>query len=264
LQQAMHGCDVVYHAAGYYTTDQHAMRPAMRQAAREIRAVIDIAKQAEVRRLIYTSSLSTVGAPPAVEHHLADERDLYLPGSAPSAYFEAKWLMETEARLAAQDGLEVIILIPSAVFGPEDIKPTTSELLLHIARRRIPFGIDVNTNFVDGRDVAQAHIAAAAQGESGRRYLICGHNLNVAAMISEASRIAGVKAPKPVISHRSAIRLINTARILHLPVPDLMFGIEHFRALNGALGWQTFGFTPRPFDETVRDTLDWFRKHNYL
>lgn len=264
LQQTMQGCDVVYHAAGYYPTDQHAMRPAMRTAGQEIRSVIEAAKSAGIGRLVYTSSLATIGAPPSDERRLADERDLYLPGSAPSAYFEAKWIMETEARLAALDGLNVITLIPSAVFGPQDIKPTTSEALLLIARRRIPFGIDVTTNFVDGRDVAQAHIAAASKGEAGKRYLICGHNLSVAEMIKQAAEVAGFKAPTRVISHRTATRLINAARVLHLPVPDLMFGIEHFRPLNGALGWETFEFTPRPFDETVHDTLSWFRENRYL
>jgi dihydroflavonol-4-reductase len=264
LTRALRGCDVLYHAAGYYPTTHHALRPAMHAAAAEMRSVLTATRRANVPRLVYTSSLSTIGAPPLDAGRLADERDAYLPGSAPSAYYEAKWLMEQEALRAVINGLPVVTLIPSAVFGPGDVKPTTGELLLLIGKGRVPAAIDVETNFVDGRDVADAHIAAAEHGESGQRYIIGGYNLNVADVIRDAARIAGVKPPRFTLSHRSASRLMWVARTLRLPISDLLFGIDHFQPLDSSKGWQTFGFTPRPFADTIRDTLDWFGMNGYL
>lgn len=264
LEAAMRGCEVVFHAAGHDPKRDHNIRRGMRQAALTMRSVIEAARRAGVRRVIYTSSLTTIGAPPPGEDRLADERDAYLPGSVASSYHEAKWVMEHEALRATQTGMPVVILIPTAVFGPEDIKPSTSEIVLAIAKGNVPVGIDVETNFVDGRDVAEAHIRAATLGEAGERYLIGGHNLNAAEMIREVARIAGVKAPGRTLSQRTVSRMLRAAQTLHLPVPDLMFGIDEYRPLNTEKGWRTFGMTPRPFEETIRDTLAWFREHGYL
>jgi dihydroflavonol-4-reductase len=265
LTRALRGCDVLYHAAGYYPTTHHALRPAMHAAATEMRSVLIAARRGEVPRVVYTSSLSTIGTPPPDAGRLADERDAYLPGSAPSAYYEAKWLMEQEALRTVINGLlPVVTLIPGAVFGPGDVKPTTGELLLRIGQGRVPAAIDVETNFVDGRDVADAHIAAAEYGESGQRYIIGGYNLNVADVIRDAAQIAGVKPPRFTLSRRSASRLMSVARTLRLPISDLLFGLDHFQPLDASKGWKTFGFTPRPFADTLRDTLDWFGNNGYL
>jgi dihydroflavonol-4-reductase len=263
LAQMLRGCDVLYHAAGYYPTTHHALRPAMHVAATEIRSVLTAAQNAGVPRVVYTSSLSTIGMP-RDSHRMADECDAYLPGSAPSAYYEAKWLMELEALCAVINGLPVVTLIPSAVFGPGDVKPTTSELVLLVAKGRVPATIDVETNFVDGRDVAASHVAAAEHGESGQRYIIGGYNLNVADVMRQAAQIAGVKPPRITLSRQSASRLMAVARTLRLSISDLLFGIDHFQPLDASKGWQTFGFTPRPFADTLRETIDWFRDHGYL
>ncbi len=265
LAEALRGCEVLFHAAAIYPRTDHRIRPAMQRAARQMRTVLETAHQAGVSRVVYTSSLSTIGAPPPdAPHRLADERDAYLPGSVPSAYYEAKWVMEHEALRATLAGLPVVILIPSAVFGPGDVKPTTSEVVLRVAQGRMPVALDVVVNFVDGRDVAQAHVRATMLGEPGERYIIGGHNLNVADALRQIARLAGVRPPRIALSVRTATRLLSLARMLNLPVPDLLFGVEHFRPLNPERGWQTFGFTPRPFEETIRDTLTWFREHGYL
>jgi dihydroflavonol-4-reductase len=264
LEAAMSGCDVVYHAAGHDPKRDHNIRRGMRIAALTMRSVIEAAGRAGVGRIVYTSSLTTIGAPPASEDRLADERDAYVAGSVASSYHEAKWVMEHEALRATQAGLPVVILIPAAVFGPEDIKPSTSEIVLAIAKGNVPVGIDVETNFVDGRDVAEAHIRAATMGKPGERYIIGGHNLNAADMIREVAQIAGVKPPGRILSRGTVSRMLRAARSLRLPVPDLMFGIDEYRPLNPEKGWRTFGITPRPFEETIRDTVAWFREHGYV
>lgn len=264
LVSAMRGCDVLYHAAGYYPGEKHNIREAMRQAAQEMRAVLNAAKEANIRRVIYTSSLTTIGAPSPGSNHLADERDAYIPGSVRSAYYEAKWVMEHEALRANIRGLPVVILVPTAVFGPEDIKPATSEIVLRVAQGRVPVAVDVTTNFVDGRDVALAHVAAATRGDPGERYLVTGHNLDVGDLFRRIAEIAGVRPPRLTLSAAATSRLLSAARALRLPIPDLLFGVREFRPMNGEKGWHTFEFEPRPFDDTLRDTISWFRTHGYF
>ncbi len=260
----MRGCDVLFHAAAYYPYRERDPLSAMRRAALEVRSVLSAARQAGVKRLIYTSSLTTIGQPPAGEPRLADENDEYIPGSARNAYFEAKWVMEQEVCAAASMGLPAVILIPTAVFGPGDIKPTTGQILCDVARGRVPVGIDISTNFVDVRDVALAHIRAIEDGEVGDRYIIGGHNLNIGQALREAAQVIGVRPPQASLSRKVAVSLVRLAGAVPSLVPELARGIGYWQPLNCEKGWQTFDLSPRPFSETVRDAVGWFREHGYL
>ncbi len=264
LLDAMRGCEVVFHAAGYYPRFDHTIHAAMEQASLSLRTVFNAAQQAGIRRMIYTSSLTTIGEPPPGEDRMADERDLYVPGSVATAYFEAKWVMECEALRASQRSLEVITLIPTIVFGPGDVKPTTGEVLQRIAKRQLPVGLDLTANIVDGRDVAAAHVAAATRGDPGERYIIGGGNYSMADALRQTAEIAGVPPPRWNLSLGVASRLFRVAQAVRYPIPDLLMGIGHIRPLNDALGQRMFGFAPRPLEETLRDTITWFQEHGYV
>jgi dihydroflavonol-4-reductase len=264
IEAAMRGCDVLFHAAAYYPYHERNPLAAMHRAALEIRSVLAAAQKADVGRVIYTSSLTTIGQLPAGETRLADERDEYVPGSARNAYFEAKWVMEQEARLAASMGLPVVVLIPTGVFGPGDVKPVTGQILCDLAKGRMPVGIDISFNFVDVRDVALAHIRAIKKGEAGHRYLIGGHNLNIGQALREAAQVIGVKPPQAVIPRKTVVSLVRLAGAVPSLVPELARGIGYWQPLNCEKGWKTFGLTPRPFAEMVRDGVGWFREHGYL
>lgn len=264
VETAMDGCDVLFHAAAYYPYHERDPLSAMRQAALEMRCVLAAAQKAGVRRVIYTSSLTTIGQPPEGETRLADERDRYVPGSTRNAYFEAKWVMEQEAHQAASMGLPVIVLIPTAVFGPGDVKPATGQILCDLARGRMPAGVDIATNFVDVRDVALAHIRAIKSGEVGHRYIIGGHNLNIGEALREAAQVIGVRPPQIIIRREMAVSLVRLAGAVPSLVPELARGIGYWQPLNCEKGWKTFDLTPRPYAEMVRDGVRWFREHGYL
>ncbi|MGD2103985.1 MAG: NAD-dependent epimerase/dehydratase family protein, partial [Anaerolineae bacterium] len=153
LVDAMDGCDVVFHAAAYYPHGTSNTWEAVQRGVGGMRNALAAAEAAGVERLVYTSSLTTVG-PPEDGARLANEEDLYTPGSVPLPYFEVKWAMEMEAMRAAARGLPVVVVMPAAVLGPGDVKPTTGELLLWVAKGGLPGYVEGHINVVDGRDVA--------------------------------------------------------------------------------------------------------------
>jgi dihydroflavonol-4-reductase len=262
LATAMQGCDVVFHAAAFYPTTERDIPACVRTGVREMRGVLGAAKAAGVGRVVYTSSLSTIGPPPEGANRLADERDAYVPGSVRSAYYEVKWAMECEAALAIPQGLPVVTLIPTTVFGPGDVKPTTGELIVMVARRSLPVMVDAVVNVVDGRDVALAHIRAAEDGHPGERYIVGGHNVSLVDLMTLAAQIAGVRPPRRV-SRSAGVRLMRLASALRLPVKDTARQLEHWRPLNAQKAIDAFRLQPTPLEETLRDTLDWFRAHGY-
>jgi dihydroflavonol-4-reductase len=269
LVAAMRGCDVAFHAAAYYPRHSLDMDGSLRDAVSGMRCVLHAAAEAGISRLVYTSTLTTIG-PPAKPGRLADERDFYLPGSTRSAYFECKWAMEAEAWRAIAEGRPVVIVNPTAVFGPWDIKPTTGEILLNVAQGRFPIWLDLEANIVDARDVGQGQVLAAEQGRVGQRYILGGENLSVRQALTVAAQEAGVRPPR----WRASLGLVGAVvtigeTLSRLPLVKPL-PLEHFKtlrewqALDTGKARQELGFAPRPFVETVRDTLAWFREYAYL
>jgi len=235
----------------------------VRRSVMQMRAVLAAASDTGVRRLVYTSTLTTIG-PPGQPGRLADERDFYVPGTSGSAYYESKFAMEREAFRAAAEGLPVVILNPTAVFGPGDIKPTTSEVLLRVAKGQIPFYFDATTNAVDGRDVAEAHMAAAERGRVGQRYIVGGHNLTLQDLLTITARAAGIPLPRWKIPRNLVEALLRAGDRLGLPLPENIKTLRFWQPINTEKTQHEFGLSPRPFDETARDTVMWFRENHYL
>jgi dihydroflavonol-4-reductase len=269
LAVAMRDCDIVFHAAAYYPRHSLDMDGSLREAVEGMRNVLHAAESARVGRLVYTSTLTTLG-PPAEPSRLGDERDFYLPGTTGSAYFETKWAMEAEAWRASAQGQPVVIVNPTAVFGPWDVKPTTGEILLNVAKGRFPVWLDLDANVVDARDVGQGHVLAAERGHIGQRYILGGENLSVREALSVTAQEAGAKPPRWEASLATVSALVKVGELLgRLPLFQPL-PLEHFktlrewRALNIDKSKEALGYSPRPFLETVRDTLAWFREYGYL
>ena len=274
LAKAMRDCALVFHAAGFYPTRSVAQGEMQKAAARQMTNVLTAARRAGVEKVIYTSSLSTVG-PAARADGLATEEDLYRPGTARHPYWEVKWTQEEIARRFAAEGLPIVILNPTAVFGPGDVKPTTGRALIMALRARCRFYPDLRTNVIDVRDVAAAHVAAAARGRPGERYILGAHNVTGRDLVAALAEVAGLPPPR-----------------WRVPLPGWLFGparlLEHglqrlapqaaflmptlaleFSRLGGwydsgkaqrELGWQV----GRSLTETLRDAVAWFREHGYL
>jgi dihydroflavonol-4-reductase len=214
--------------------------------------------------LIYTSSLTTIG-PPSQSGRLADERDFYTPGSSDSAYYESKFAMEHMALRAAADGLPVVALLPTAVFGPGDVKPVTGQVLLMVAKGRVPAYLDAAINIVDGRDLAAAHIAAAEHGQVRHRYIIGGHNLTIRQALTLAATEAGVARPRVKLPRIIVDALVRLGDALPgVELPDHARTLHLLQPLSTQKAERELGLKNRPIERTVRDSLAWFREHKYL
>lgn len=267
LRRAMQDVEVVFHAAAYYPKRGRAtlVPQCIQEARQQIETVLNAARASGVRRLVYTSTLSTIGHPPPDQDRLADERDIYEFGSFPkSAYYETKIAME-QAALAANDGLEVVVTNPTAVFGPGDVHLALGAILIASARGYIAGYLPVDINVVDVREVAAAHIAVAERGRPGERYILGGHNYSVRAAMTIAAQVGGVGPPR----FRVPLGLIDAIVWLGDRLPFIPLPANHLRtarlwqAYNTAKAERELGLRARPFAETVADALAWFRAHGY-
>jgi dihydroflavonol-4-reductase len=267
LTQAFEGAEVVFHAAGYYPTSGRNVSAQVVYAVEQTRRVLDEARQAGVSRLVYTSSLTTIGRPPASEARLADERDHYIPGSLPrSAYYECKCAMESEVLRVAAEGFPAVVVNPTAVFGPGDLHMALGKLLLVVARGWAVAWLPAQINIVDVRDVAEAQIEAAKVGHVGERYILGGHNDTVRNLLVLAAEAAGVRRPRFEIP----LRWVDMAVWLGDRFPALDRVGNHLRAVRHWQGYdcskakRELGLSPRPPEVTLNEALTWYQAHGYL
>jgi dihydroflavonol-4-reductase len=260
IAEAMLGCDVVFHAAGYYPTSSHDSARQIRRAQTQMEQVLLAFRQAKPDLLIYTSSLSTIG-PPSEPGRLANESDVYQLGSTPALYFDIKIVME---QMALGSGLPVVALCPAAVFGPGDVKPTTDRLLLDVAKGRVPFYPDGQINVVDVRDVAAAHLSTIERGQPGERYIIGGENMSIRHMLTIMARQAGRRPPWIPLPARLVELAGIVAGRLGILGGDMLQAIRYFQPLDASKARAELGLTSRPFADTVRKALDWFQEHGYF
>jgi dihydroflavonol-4-reductase len=260
LLAAMRGCEVVFHSAGAYPHGTRQIDRDVQSALGQMRNVIAAARQAQSDRLIYTSSFTTIGLP-GEPHRLADERDLYRPGTAGDAYYEAKWAMETEA---LNSGLPIVALNPAAVFGPGDVHLAVSEIVIMAAKGRVPFYFDATFGAIDVRDVAAAHLNAVECGRVGERYILSNHNLTLKEGLTLIAQASGRKPPAIHIGPR----LLNTIIAAGKYLPGGLIGhlrtMRFWQPVNNSRAATELGLPSRPLAETLHDALVWFRANGYL
>ncbi len=271
VERALAGCDALFHVAGYYPVGAPGLARALADGVASVRPVFEAAARAGVDRVVYTSSLTTIGRP-AQPGRVADERDYYVLGTTGAPYLEAKAAMELEAYRFAAQGLPIVIVCPTACFGPGDVKPTSGVALLAVAHGQVPAYVSGEINVVDVRDVAASQVAAAERGRPGERYILGGTNAAIRTLLEEAAAAAGV-APPRVGLPRGLVTMLGgavarPAGLLPFPAAKyLSTGVDQIalaQPLSSAKAERELGHTRRPLRETVDASLAWFREHGYL
>lgn len=271
LTQAMRGCDWVFHTASYYPTHTFDIKGHTRRAMHGIRSVIAAAKDAQVERLVYTSSLTTVG-PPHEPGQLADETCGYQNVEGPPhPYFLVKYLMEQEIQKEACQGAPFVTVLPTGCFGPYELKPPQLCLVPQLIKRKLPAYVLRPINVVDVADVGRGHILAAQKGKIGERYILGGHNVDSRWIIAKICAVGGVRPP--------ALRVPLTLALLpawlaegvgHFILKDIpkisILGlrfIEHGQHLSSKKAQNQLGYTISPMEPCFERAIQWFKKINY-
>jgi dihydroflavonol-4-reductase len=229
LDHAVAGCEALFHVAADYRLGVSRPEELYRTNVEGTRNVLNASRSAGVGRVVYTSSVATIGIPadgsPGREETPVALADMI------GHYKRSKFLAEQVARDAARAGASVVIVNPSTPIGPGDVKPTpTGQMVLDAAAGRMPAYLDTGLNVVHVDDVAAGHLLAFHRGRDGERYILGGDDMTLREILVEIARIAGRSPPR--------IRLPNAA------VLPLAYAAE-------AMAWLT-GRTTRITVEAVR------------
>ena len=268
-REAVAGIDTVFHAAAIY--ESWAPDPTLMYDV-NMRGTFNVLQAARTveARVVYTASIVALGRPQPGS--LSDEDSPYEAWDIDFPYSRSKYHSMRLAEDFAAWGLDVRIVCPGYVMGPGDRTPTPSgQLLMALAQGKAPGYSDGGVGYLDVRDAAEGHVAAAERGRAGRRYVLVGRNIDNKALLQIVSRAAGrrpipIKLPAPVVRGAAAIMgRISLARGQRpdLPAPMLEFGMRNC-FFDNRRAKEELGLKFRAFEDTVADSLEWFRAEGML
>ncbi len=271
VTRACRGVQTVYQTAGYYPTETIPAARAKQQALTETKNLLYAVGQTPVDRIVFASTLTTVGFP-KVPGDLATEECPFFTRFTDNPYLVAKAAMEDEVLAAARKGLPAVVVNPTAFFGPYDQRPTSGSQILMIAKRQMPAYIRGPVNVIDVRDVAAAMIRAAEVGKVGERYIVGNWNTTQKELNQLIAKVAGVPPPRfPVPFGMAQVGSKAgewaSRKILHKPPPVPSFFVEvikHMQHYECSKALHTLSYPRNSVEAAIRDAVTWFRKNGYL
>jgi dihydroflavonol-4-reductase len=270
LRAGLEGCDAVMHVAADYRLWIRDPKTMYRANVDGTRELLRLAREADVPRFVYTSSVATM-------HFRSD--GLVINEDTPVSlkdmvghYKRSKFLAEREAIAAAESGQKVIILNPTTPIGPNDAKPTpTGRIFVDFLNRKFPAYVDTGLNLVDVTEVARTHVAALTVGQPGKRYILGGENLTLKQILDKMSAITGIPSPTVKIPFAVAATYAFfeewiTGRIRgrepRATLEEVRMGRKKMYA-SSAHAQQELGFRIMPIYPAMRAAIEWFRAHGY-
>ena len=270
LRAGLEGCDAVMHVAADYRLwirDPAAMYRANVEGTREL---LRMAREAGVKRVVYTSSVATM-------HFRTD--GLVINEDTPVSlkdmvghYKRSKFLAEQEAIKAAESGQQVMILNPTTPIGPNDAKPTpTGRIFVDFLNGKFPAYMETGLNLVDVAEVARTHVAALTVGKPGKRYILGGENLTLKQILDKMSAITGIPSPTVKIPFAVAATYAFfeewiTGRIRgkepRATLEEVRMGRKKMFA-SSAHAEQELGLRLLPVYPAMRAAIEWFRANGY-
>lgn len=268
LEQALEGCEGVFHLAGVVSRDPDDSQRMMRTHIDGTRRLMEAASRAGVKRVVVASTSGTVAVSDSERIH--DERSGYATELVAGwPYYASKIYQEKLAlRLGEDLGLEVVVVNPSLLLGPGDRRLSSTEDVLKFLRKQVPMVPSGGVNFVDARDAAAATIAAMTQGRAGERYLLGGPNWTFKEFFGRLERAAKVGAPRmtmPASWQRFGAGLLEEvykARGKKSPVDRVSVEMsQHFWWIDSSKAKEELGFETRDPSLTLVDTVEYLRRN---
>jgi len=268
VRAALDGCDTLFHAAAYFSHwgDRERFYDVNVGGTR---ATLGAAADAGVAKVVYTSTNNAIGAyAPTVATEDVD----FNYWSTGDHYSISKYLAEVEAYKFAATGLPVVIVNPTLVVGPNDIRPTSSgQMIIEIATAKSPLYIDGHLNVVDVGDVARGHVLAASRGRIGQRYLLGNENLTVHEYFSMIADAAGVRPPRikaPLgvalaAAHFYELRSRFTKRHPTATVSEIKIArLGEWYDCSKAIS--ELGIPQTPVRASIQRAVDWYKANGYI
>jgi len=271
LEKAMSGCDAVFHVAADYRLWVRDPEQMYKANVEGTRALLKAAKNSGVRRVVYTSSVATMGF--TSNGHMADENSPVSLDNMIGPYKRSKFMAEQVAMEAGRKEMDVVTVNPTTPVGDHDIKPTpTGRIVVDFLKKKFPAYVDTGLNLVDVDECARGHLEAFEKGKSGERYILGGENLTLKQILDKLAAITGlpsptIKVPYVVALATGVVDEVFTGRIMgkepRATIDAVRMGKKKM-FVTSAKAERELGWKQVPVDNALQRAVEWFQTNGYV
>jgi len=270
LKRGMAGCEFVFHVAADYRLWAVNGQELYQSNVDGTRNILQAARDSGVRRVVYTSSVATMGF--GNNGHLTDENAPVGLSNMIGDYKRSKFMAEQLVLDAARGGRDVVMVNPTTPIGERDIKPTpTGQIVVDFLKRKFPAYVDTGLNLVDVKDCAEGHLLAVEKAMPGERYILGGENLTLKQILDKLAAITGLPSPSLRLPYAVAyatgvVDTLVTGRMMKREPRVTLDSVRMGRKkmfVTSAKAERELGWSPGPVDGALQRAVEWFRAHGY-
>ncbi len=270
LEAGINGCDMLFHAAADYRLWTRTPAVMYEINVQGTRNVLEAALNRGVSRVVYTSSVGTLGNPGNGEP--GNESTPVTLADMVGHYKKSKFLAERAAEEFVAKGLPLVIVNPSTPVGMLDIKPTpTGKIIVDFLNRKMPAYLDTGLNIIDVEDCARGHVLAATRGRVGEKYILGNENLTLKRIFAMLEELTGLAAPRvrlpyaPILAAAYVNEAISrlTGKEPLIPLAGVQMA-KKFMFFDSTKAVRELGLPQRPAIEALGKAVAWFRANGYV
>jgi dihydroflavonol-4-reductase len=264
LDAALIECGALFHVAADYRLGARDSAQLYRTNVEGTRNLLNAARRAGVQRIVYTSSVATMGLP--ADGSAGDENTPVALPNMIGHYKRSKYLAEQLVLEFARAGSPVVIVNPSTPVGPGDVKPTpTGQLVRDAAAGRMPAYVDTGLNIVHVDDVAAGHLSAYERGRVGERYILGGEDMTLREILTHIAGIVGGRPPRVRLPYAAVLPIAYLAeayaKLSGRSGRVTLEGVRMSRKrmfFSSAKAVRELGYRWRPPLQAFEDAVRWF------
>lgn len=270
VENLCRGAEVIYHLAAKISIDRNDRELVHSINVNGTQNVLDVLAGLNKPRLVHFSTIHTFK--PFNSHAVLDESNPTVTHSSMN-YENSKAEAERRVLKAASEGLNALVLNPTAIIGPYDYQPSLlGQALIKIYLNKLPMLVEGGYDFIDVRDVADAAIQAATRGKPGQKYILSGSWSSLRDLSLKIGEVTGRRTPGMVaptlVAHVGLPFLQAWAKITRthpLYTRESLEILKHApRNISNSRARQELGLNPRPLEESLRDIFEWFNQNNLV
>lgn len=270
LRKTMQGCDVAFHVAADYRIWVRDPDQMYKANVEGTRAVIQAAQACGVRRVVYCSSVATMGFTQSGE--IVDEDTPVSLKDMVGHYKRSKFMAEQIALEAGRKGANVVVVNPTTPIGERDIKPTpTGRIIVDFLNRKFPAYVDTGLNLADVKEVARGHLLAMEKARPGERYILGGENLTLKQILDKLAALTGLPSPTMKVPHAVAMGFAAFDQLFtgiirgkdpRATIDAVKMGRKKMFA-SSAKAERELGYRIVPVQDALRRAVEWFCTNHY-
>lgn len=270
LKEAFRGADIVFHLAGIIDIGTVNKKFIYSINVEGTKNVLKACREEKVKKLVYTSSVHAI--PEKKKGETIYETTNFSEDKVKGVYAKTKaaatkYLLDNVSQ-DLEKNPEIIIVHPSGIIGPYEYIPSNlGQLVIDCANKKIGAYLEGGYNFVDVRDVANGIVLSAEKGKNGECYILAGHKVSVKELMQKIEAVTKVKMPSFKIARWFAYATGFLSEIYYKIVKQkplftsyAVYTLGTNCDFSNKKAERELGYTIRPIDETIRDTVDWFKK----